>query len=74
MVRKSYDRFPINVIDTKRLSFFLQNGDFITCICITKQFGGDRNIEYIAYSLDMVNMNVLPVDAIFILLRIGVGR
>jgi len=45
-----YDKFPINEIDTKHLRFFIQNGDFITCICITKQFGGNRNIEYIAYS------------------------
>jgi len=45
-----YDKFPINEIDLKHLRFFMQNGDFITCICIPKQFGGNRNIEYVAYS------------------------
>lgn len=56
-----YDRFPINKIDAKHLRFFIQNGDFITCICITKQFGGNRNIEYIAYSPKKSDKNIINV-------------
>ena len=56
-----YDKFPINVIDKKRLSFFVQNGDFITCICITKQFGGNRNIEYMAYSPKKTDKNIIEI-------------
>ncbi len=56
-----YDKFPINEIDVKHLRFFIQNGDFITCICITKQFGGNRNIEYIAYSPKKTDKNIIEV-------------
>lgn len=56
-----YDRFPINKIDIKHLSFFIQNGDFITCICITKQFGGNRNIEYVAYTAKKTDKNIIKV-------------
>ncbi len=45
-----YDRFPINETDKKLIRYFMQNGEFITCICITKQLGGNRNVEYIAYT------------------------
>lgn len=54
-----YDKFPINEADKKHLSFFIQNGDFVTCICITKQFGGNRNIEYIAYSPKKTDRNII---------------
>lgn len=56
-----YDKFPINDIDVKHLRFFIQNGDFITCICTTKQFGGNRNIEYIAYSPKKTDKNIIEV-------------
>ena len=56
-----YDRFPINEIDVKNIKFFIQNGDFLTCICVTKQFGGNRNIEYIAYSPKKTDKNIIEV-------------
>lgn len=54
-----YDKFPINEIDKKHLRLFIQNGDFVTCICITRQFGGNRNIEYIAYSPKKTDKNII---------------
>ncbi len=56
-----YDKFPINEIDIKHLRFFMQNGDFITCICVTKQFGGNRNIEYITYTPKKIDKNVVEI-------------
>jgi hypothetical protein len=56
-----YDKLPINGIDTKNLRFFVQNGDFITCICVTKQFGGNRNIEYVAYSPKKIDKNIIDM-------------
>lgn len=56
-----YDKFPINEIDIKHLRFFIQNGDFITCMCIAKQFGGNRNIEYIAYTPKKIDKNIIEV-------------
>ena len=56
-----YDKFPINDIDIKHIRFFIQNGDFLTCICVTKQFGGDRNIEYVAYSPKKIDKNIIEI-------------
>ena len=55
------DRFPINEIDAKHIRFFIQNGDFLTCICITKPFGGNRNVEYVAYSPKRTDKNIIEV-------------
>lgn len=54
-----YDKFPINETDIKHLRFFMQNGDFVTCICVTKQFGGNRNIEYVAYTPKRIDKNII---------------
>lgn len=56
-----YDKFPTNEVDIKHLRFFIQNGDFVTCICTTKQFGGNRNIEYIAYSPKRTDKNIIEM-------------
>ena len=56
-----YDRFPINDIDVKHIQSFTQNGDFLTCICITKQFGGNRNVEYVAYSPKRIDKNIIEI-------------
>ena len=57
-----YDRFPINNIDIKNIRAFMQNGDFLTCICVTKKFGGNRNIEYVAYTPKLTDKNVIEIS------------
>lgn len=56
-----YDRLPINETDEKHFRSFIQNGDFITCICIPKQFGGNRNVEYVAYTPKKTDKNIVEV-------------
>ena len=56
-----YDRLPVNDVDSKHLRFFIQNGDFLTCICIPKQLGGNRNVEYIAYTPKRTDKNVIEL-------------
>lgn len=45
-----YDKFPKNEIDIKRIKEFMEKGNFLTCICITKRWGGNGDIEYVTYT------------------------
>lgn len=56
-----YDKLPINEIDINHFRLFVRGGDFITCICIPKQSGGNRDIEYIAYSPKKTDKNVIEM-------------